>query len=160
MSAQGDLLLWHALQGLEVAYWHEVDLNEGRNAHQFYLPDGIMIVGHNRFQGRDDIRKFYEWRARQAQSSVSGATTTRHVISNVLIASCTERTAKVVALLSLYGGAVRGRTPQAKPPILLADVVNECVLGEDDKWLYKSHDIRPVFVSHESPLSMAVHTHR
>src|SRR6266850_608289 len=45
--------LWYALYSLEIAYWHDVDRNGGRNAHEFYVPDGVMVVGHNRFEGRD-----------------------------------------------------------------------------------------------------------
>jgi hypothetical protein len=58
-------LLWHALHDLEARYWHDVDFNCGRNAHEFYRPDGLMVVGHNRFEGRDKIRGFYQWRERQ-----------------------------------------------------------------------------------------------
>ena len=65
MTPHDDLLLWHALHRLEVTYWHDVDFNDGRTAHDFFTPDGVKIVGHNRFEGREAIRAFYEWRARQ-----------------------------------------------------------------------------------------------
>ena len=47
MTTHDQLLLWHALYQLEARYWHEVDCNGGRDAHQFYLSDGLMVVGHN-----------------------------------------------------------------------------------------------------------------
>ena len=59
MNAHDEVALWHALYQLETRYWHEVDANGGRNAHEFYLPDGLMVVGHNRFQGRDKIKDFF-----------------------------------------------------------------------------------------------------
>jgi len=65
MNPHDELLLWHALHRLEVAYWYDVDFNEGRTAHEFFTPDGVKMVGHNRFDGREKIRAFYEWRARQ-----------------------------------------------------------------------------------------------
>lgn len=34
-STHDELLLWHALHRLEVAYWYDVDVNEGRTAHEF-----------------------------------------------------------------------------------------------------------------------------
>ena len=42
--------LWHALYTLVVRYWYDVDFNDGRNAHLFYLPDGIFSVGDNEFR--------------------------------------------------------------------------------------------------------------
>ena len=71
MNTHEEVMLWHALYQLETRYWHEVDANGGRNAHEFYLPDGLMVVGHNRFQGRDKIKEFYAWRERQAVTAIS-----------------------------------------------------------------------------------------
>jgi hypothetical protein len=74
MNTHDELLLWHALHRLEVTYWYDVDFNEGRTAHEFFTPDGVKTVGHNRFEGREEIREFYEWRARQ-----SGTKAVRHL---------------------------------------------------------------------------------
>jgi hypothetical protein len=68
------------------------------------VPDGIMVVGHNRFEGRDDIRQFYEWREQQGKTSVTGTTTTRHLLNNLSIGSSTERSANVIGIVSFYGG--------------------------------------------------------
>jgi hypothetical protein len=38
MSHSSDAGLWYALNRLETNYWWDVDLNGGRNAHEFYLP--------------------------------------------------------------------------------------------------------------------------
>jgi hypothetical protein len=46
-------------------YWYDVDFNEGHTAHEFLTPDGVKMVGHNRFEGREEIRAFYQWRTRQ-----------------------------------------------------------------------------------------------
>ena len=151
--------LWYALYSLEIAYWHDVDRNGGRSAHEFYVPDGVMVVGHNRFEGRDDIRKFYEWREQQGKTSVTGTTTTRHLLNNLSIESSTERSANVIGIVSFYGGVAR-RMSQPKPPILMTDLVSECVLDDDGRWRYKSHILEPVFASHESPLSLAIAARR
>jgi hypothetical protein len=87
MNTHDELLLWHALHRLEVTYWYDVDFNEGRTAHEFFTPDGVQIVGHNRFGGREGIRAFYEWRARQ-----NGAKAVRHLITNLYVAWSTQRT--------------------------------------------------------------------
>jgi hypothetical protein len=69
MNTRDELLPWPALHRLEATYWHDVDFNEGRTAHEFFTPEGVKVVGHNRFEGREEIREFYEWRARQTGST-------------------------------------------------------------------------------------------
>ena len=159
-SCTEDVLLWHALYQLEASYWREVDVNGGGNAHTYYVPDGVMVAGHNRFCGSGEIRRFYEWRQRQASMAVSGAMVTRHLINNLHVVACGDRAAKVFGVISLYASARRAPAPQSKPPILMADLFNECVKDDDDRWLYRSHTLQPVFLSHESPLSMAFHMAR
>ena len=98
MSDTSDAGLWYALNRLETNYWWDVDLNGGRNAHEFYLPDGLYVVGQNRFAGHDQIRAFYGWRARR------GSTTSRHLISNLTVFATDDRHARLVAALSLFSG--------------------------------------------------------
>jgi len=160
MNSHQDLLVWHALYSLEAKYWHEVDFNGGCKAHEFFLPDGVMVVGHNRFQGRDKIREFYAWRERQATTAISSVKTTRHLINNLLVESSGARRAKVLGIISFYGAAVRAPAPQSKPPMLIADLIAECVLGEDQGWQFQSHMLQPVFMSHEAPPSMAIDARR
>ncbi len=160
MNAHDEVDLWHALHRLEARYWHEVDCNEGRNAHKFYLPDGVMVVGHNRFEGRDKIRQFYAWRERQAATAISSVKTTRHLVSNLFVASSDGRRAKVMGIVSFYGASVRPPAAQCKPPMLVADLINECVLDDDGGWQFKSHMLHPVFMSHEAPPSIAIDTRR
>ena len=90
MNTHDEVMLWHALYQLETKYWHEVDANGGRNAHQFYLPDGLMVVGHNRFQGHEKIKEFYAWRERQAVTAISSVKTTRHLVNNLFVESSSE----------------------------------------------------------------------
>ena len=119
-----------------------------------------MVVGHNRFQGRDKIREFYAWRERQATTAISSVKTTRHLINNLLVESSGARRAKVLGIISFYGAAVRAPAPQSKPPMLIADLIAECVLGEDQGWQFQSHMLQPVFMSHEAPPSMAIDARR
>jgi hypothetical protein len=158
INTHDELLLWHALHRLEVAYWHDVDVNEGRTAHEFFTPDGVKMVGHNRFEGREQIRAFYEWRARQSgteavrQLGISGVRAVRHLITNLYVASSSERCATVQGIVIFYGGKSKH---QSNPP-MVADLINECVLNKDNVWRFKSHTLRPVFMSNESPPSMQI----
>jgi hypothetical protein len=160
MNAQDDLQLWHALYSLEARYWYDIDCNGGRTAHEFYLPDALMVVGHNRFQGQEKIREFYGWRERQAVTSISSVKTTRHLINNLFVESNDGRYAKVLGIVSFYGAVVRPPALQSKPPMLIADLANECMLDESGRWRFKSHTLRPVFMSHEAPPSIAIDAQR
>ena len=160
MTVPDDADLWHALYCLEARYWHEVDCNSGRNAHEFYVPDGIFVVGHNRFQGRDKIREFYAWRERHCTTVISSVKTTRHIINNLFVEASDGRSAKVLGIVSFYGAAARPPAHQSKPPLLVADLVNECVREDGSGWHFKSHMLHPVFMSHEAPPSIAIDTRR
>jgi hypothetical protein len=157
-NAHDELLLWHALHRLEAAYWYDVDIHDGRSAHEFFTPDGVKMVGHNRFEGREQIRAFYEWRARQSateavhQLGISGVRAVRHLITNLYVASSSERCATVRGIVIFYGGKSK---LQSNPP-MVADLANECVLDKDNVWRFKSHTLRPVFMSYETPPSMQI----
>jgi len=161
-NAHDELLLWHALHRLEVAYWYDVDFNEGRTAHEFFTPDGVKMVGHNRFEGREKIRAFYQWRARQnganavRQLGISGVKAVRHVIANLYVASSSERRATVLGMVIFYGGLTYPLKRQSNPPTMVADLINECVLNQDNVWRFKSHTLRPVFMSNATPASMEI----
>jgi hypothetical protein len=44
--------------------------------------------------------------------------------------------------------------------MLVADLISECVLSKDDAWRFKSHTLRPVFMSNETtPPSMVIDPH-
>jgi hypothetical protein len=159
MSTHEEGDLWHALYCLEARYWHEVDSNGGRNAHEFYVPDGLLVVGHNRFQGQDQIREFYTWCEHHCTTMGSSIKTMRHLISNLFIGSSDGRSAKVLGIVSLYGAAARPPA-RSKPPMLVADLINECVLDDNSGWHFKSHMLHPVFMSHETPPSIAIDTIR
>jgi hypothetical protein len=119
-------------------------------------------VGHNRFEGREGIRAFYEWRASQIganavqQLEISGVKAVRHLITNLYVASSSERSATVLGIVVFYGGLTYPSTRQSNPPMMVADLINECVLIEDNVWRFKSHTLRPVFMSSATPPSIEI----
>src|SRR5579863_8490358 len=100
MSADRDIdrtKTWFAVYDLECKHWRDVDCNGGRCAHELYENDGVYAVGRNQFRGRDNIRRFYDWRrGRREQAS------TRHLITNINVVEEKERHAKSVGLITLY----------------------------------------------------------
>ena len=78
----------------------------------------------------------------------------RHQITNLYVASSSERRATVRGMVIFYGGKLKG---ESSPP-MVADLTAECVLNEDNAWRFKSHTLRPIFMSHETPPSMEIDT--
>jgi hypothetical protein len=58
----------------------------------------------------------------------------------------------VQGMVIFYGGKTKH---QSNPP-MVADLINECVLNEDNVWRFKSHTLQPVFMSNETTQSMAI----
>jgi hypothetical protein len=55
----------------------------------------------------------------------------RHLISNLFIQSCDGWGLKVMGIVSFYGAPGRPPAPQSKPPMLVADLINECILDDE-----------------------------
>jgi len=151
----GDFELWHALYTLEVRYWYDVDFNDGRNAHLFYLTDCAFAVGENEFRGQDRIREFYAWRQARGTATVRSIRSTRHLVSNLLVEASGPQEAKATGVISFYEAPGRAPVMESKPPILMADLESHCVLQDDQTWRFKSHVLRPVFMGDDVPLSLA-----
>jgi hypothetical protein len=155
-SPETGFALWHALYSLEVRYWHDVDFNEGRNAHVFYTSDGVFAVGDNEFRGPDKIQQFYTWRGQRGLATVRSLRTTRHLIANFCVEQADAREAKTFGVISFYEASGRPPVKESKAPILVADIVNVCALDDGRQWRFKSHVLRPVFMGDDVPLSLAV----
>ena len=147
------LALWYGLQSLETSYWYDVDFNAGRKAHEFYVADGLFAVGDNQFRGHGKIRAFYSWRRQR------GYSTTRHLISNLRVDASDAKRASLVGVLSLYRAEGRPPFQGERPPMLIADLQADCVLGDDQVWRYQTHALKPIFVGSDIPLSISIDTH-
>jgi hypothetical protein len=59
-------------------FWHDVDANWGRQAGDYYAPDGVYASGKLLLEGREAIQGFYSWReGRGARVAVHGFTNFR-----------------------------------------------------------------------------------
>ena len=146
-----DSQLWFAIHSLLVNYWREVDFNEGRNAHNFYLADACFIVGDNHFNTNEGIKTFYAWRRKREKFG------TRHLLSDLLVVGAGERRAKGFGVMPLHRAT--GRPPfRNTVPTLIADFRCECALCDDDVWRFASHVLDPLFIGDDVPLSLSVNT--
>ncbi|HEY4040938.1 MAG TPA: nuclear transport factor 2 family protein [Rhodopila sp.] len=149
-----DVGLWYALYRLMTNYWFEVDHNGGNAAHEHYLPDALFVVGSNRFEGQEKIRAFYAQRRRR------GPITARHLIDNLQVLPTDDNQVHLVGVLSLY--YAQGHPPRhgIHPPMLVADVAAECVRDANQRWLFRSHVLTPLFIGNAIPISVSVDTER
>jgi hypothetical protein len=144
-----DLALWCALNRLMATYWAEVDENGAREAHEFYLPDGLLAIGNNRFEGKEKIAAFYARRRH-------GVVMTRHQLSNLRALGDDNSRARMLGMMSLYRADGKSPFQGARPPAMIADFEARCVLGDDRKWRFQSHVLRPFIVGNDLPASIMI----
>jgi hypothetical protein len=142
--------LWHKLHRIELGHWYDVNLNDGKTVHELYTENGRFIVGKQERRGREEIRKFYEARRRR------GVRTARHFISNfLLLPGESERHMRAAGMICLHAGDQPPLLP-SRPPILIADLVDDFVLEDDGVWRFSSHVLRPVFIGDDPFVRHAV----
>jgi len=144
-----DVALWCTLSRLIADYWAEVDENGGREAAEFYLRDALYVTGNNRFEGRDKIAAFYERRRH-------GTVMTRHVLSNLRVVGGRENDARIMGLMTLFRADGKSPFQGARAPSMIADFEVRCVLGDDGRWRFQSHVLRPFIVSSDMPASIMI----
>jgi hypothetical protein len=149
MNDDDDLALWCALHRLMANYWAEVDENGGREAAKFYLPDGLYAIGNNRFEGQEKIAAFYERRRH-------GTVMTRHLVSNLRVFAEDAPQARATGMMSLYRADGRSPFQGARPPAMIADFEVRCVRGDDRRWRFRSHELRPFIIGSDLPASIVI----
>jgi hypothetical protein len=132
------------LIALETEYWFDVDFNWGRNAHTSYVEDGVFVIGDSRMAGRAAIAQFYRWREQR------GIRTARHVVTNFRLHAANGSQASLGCILLLYAADGAPVLPSL-PAILIADVHSDFICGADERYLFQSHVLSPVFMGGEAP---------
>jgi len=120
-------------------FWHDVDNNWGASAHQYFTTDAVFTtsIGRTR-QGLEAIREFYD--SRQAR----GPRVARHLVSNLRVERRSTDEAIAHWILVLYANDGEPVLP-SEPPIMVADVVDECRRQPDGSWKFASRTITALF---------------
>ncbi len=121
-----------------VDYWYEVDLKGGLGVSERYVEDGIFEGGNEPLVGRAAIEAFYSWRIGRGQR------TSRHVIANFRAEFQSERNAVTHCVMMLYAADGAPILPST-PPIIITDLIDECVKCDDGEWRYKRRTFVPLF---------------
>ena len=138
------LALTQQLEALVIDYWHDVDTNWGKNAHEYYTADGSYSTSIKTRTGRDAIKEFY------ASREDRGDRIARHLVNNHRITIHDRNRVSAVWVLSLFAADGKPVLP-SKPAIMMADVHDEIVREADGRWRYKSRVIKALFRDFDTP---------
>jgi len=124
-----------------IDYWYRVDHEGGAGVSEMFVEDGVFHAGPgDPLVGRAAIEAFYAWRRER------GERTSRHVIANFHAAFAGDRSARTCCAMLLYG--TDGRPPhQGTGAAMVADMVDDCIKGEDGVWRYARRDFVPLYLS-------------
>ncbi len=138
MNIPDSLILKFSIESLMIDYWHEVDFNAGRQAHEHFTLDADFTASSGtRYEGRPAIRQFYETLLGSVDAKL------RHAVSNLRVVPDGPDRACAQSLLFFHSMAGTIAGPSA-PPKLIADVIDICVREADGVWRYASRTIVPL----------------
>ena len=138
MKTEERYLIIQEISDLLARHWHDVDRNWGRNAHNDYTADGSYTTSLRTRSGQDAIKEFYTGRHDR------GERVARHLISNLHVTVNDANSATAVWVLTLHAADGAPILP-SKPAIMIADVVDQLVRGQNGTWKYRSRAITPLF---------------
>ena len=123
-----------------IDYWHRVDREGGAGVSEMFVAEGTFHAGPGEpLVGREAIEAFYAWRRER------GARTSRHIVTNFHVAFDGERKARTTCIMILYG--TDGTPPhQGTGAAMVADMIDDCVKGEDGVWRYARRDFTPLYM--------------
>jgi len=132
------------LYALNADYWHDVDMNWGRNIAQFFTDDGVFEGGAATYRGIAKIQEFYQWRVDR------GARVAVHAFTNFRVKLLSATQAECTWYLHLY--AADGEPVLlSEPPISIAYVVDTCTKDDAGTWRYTYRKFKPLFHGKKPP---------
>jgi len=81
---------------------------------------------------------------------------TRHLLSNLRAFSDDTPHARIAGMMSLYRADGKSPFQGARPPAMIADFAARCVLGDDRRWRFQSHVLRPFIIGSDLPASIVI----
>jgi hypothetical protein len=62
----------------------------------------------------------------------------------------------MVGLMSLYRADGKSPFQGARPPAMIADFEADCRLGDDRRWRFQAHVLRPFIIGSDMPASVMI----
>lgn len=131
-----------------IALWDDIDHNDGKRVHEFFVPDGTITFDQYSVQGIAAIEGVY--RARRDGT----ARVTRHIATNLRVEPLDEGRVRVRSTLVLFADNGNLPLPSAGPK-LVADV-DDVLQKLQGRWLMRSRRISHVFIAPETVLGVPV----
>lgn len=124
-----------------IDYWYRVDHEGGAGVSHMFVEHGVFHAGPgDPLVGREAIEAFYAWRQGR------GTRTSRHIITNFHAAFHGARAARTTCVMLLYG--TDGTPPhKGTGAAMIADMVDDCVKGDDGVWRYARRNFVPLYMS-------------
>lgn len=131
-----------------IDYWYRVDHEGGAGVSEMFVAGGVFHAGPgDPLIGRDAIEAFYAWRTGR------GERTSRHIVTNFHATFDGTRKARTTCIMILYG--TDGMPPhKGTGAALIADMVDDCVKGDDGVWRYARRNFVPLYFG-EAELTIA-----
>ena len=127
-----------AVEALIAEWSRRLDHDGGVGMEKLFAEQGVFAALGMEARGRDEIRATYERRRAR------GPRTARHLVTNLVIESLGEGRARATSIMVLF--ADDGEPPRpAHVPLVVADVVDECVREADGAWRLSSRTLRNIF---------------
>ena len=137
---------------------HDIDINHGVNAWEFYTEQCTVVFGALAFAGQAGVKKFYADRLENIRLHAKDGRTTRHTCANVRAISASPDRATVTCLIVTYGGDGKLPIMNGTTPIGISDSRYECERGSDRQWRIAGHFGSPIFVSDDPFVKRAAAT--
>ncbi len=109
-------------------YWHDVDTNWGRTAHDYYTDDAEFVGAEAAYVGKAKIREFYQWREKR------GARTVIHAVTNFRAQFKDPDHADCTWYLLLWAADGVPVLP-THPPITISLITDRMQRAADGRWL-------------------------
>lgn len=126
------------LEALAIEFWNEVDLNWGRNAHDYYVEHAVFTTSVRPICGRAAIQQFY------ASREARGARTSVHLVQNFCVMPASAHEVETRYVMSLHAADGVGVLP-SKPAIMIAEVRETALRQDDGTWRYAARTIKALF---------------
>jgi uncharacterized protein (TIGR02246 family) len=123
-----------------IDYWYRVDHEGGAGVSEMFVEHGVFHAGPgDPLVGREAIEAFYAWRKDR------GARTSRHIVTNFHARFDGDRAARTCCVMLLH--AADGMPPhQGTGAAMIADMIDDCVKGDDGLWRYARRDFTPLYM--------------
>jgi len=144
-----DPALKRIFEDIIIGIWYDIDHLDGSGVSRCFWPDGSILFSERLVRGRDAIDATYA--ARVAR----GPRLSRHIVSNVHLASLTSDTARVVSTFRLYAADGHPVAPNTEP-LSINDCIDDFRRTPDGEWLIEHRAMVHLFARPDAVFAVSV----